>query len=103
MDAERFLTFLKTLRDGRNARLLESIEKGFRHVFEGDCYGSIYAHQISRVSTPKGEIVGNVMAGPSDMITEDAETSKKAQERGVKRDESPKKRMKNVMDGQINV
>jgi len=103
MHFDRFLKFLNTLRDDRNVKLLESIEKGFRHVFEGDCYGNVYANQISRVSTPKGEIVGNVMAGPSDMITEDAETSKKAQERGVKRDERPKKRMKNVMDSQINV
>ena len=92
MDAERFLTFLKTLRDGRNARLLESIEKGFRHVFEGDCYGSIYAHQVGPSITPKGDIVGGVMAGTADMITEDSETSEKAQERAKKRDEHLKKR-----------
>lgn len=63
--------------NGSNAKLLESIEEGFRCVFEGDCYGNVYANQMSLTSTPKGEIVGNTMAGPSDMITEDSKTSRK--------------------------
>jgi hypothetical protein len=86
MDSNKFLTFLNTLRDDRNAMLVESIEKGFRRVFlEGDTYGSIYAHQVGPSTTPKGEIVGGVMAGPSDMITEDAETSEKLKKRIKKR------------------
>lgn len=69
----RFVTFLKTLHTSDNSTLLESIEKGFRHVFEGTNYGNIYQHQISPKDSPKGDIIGSGVPGPADMITEDSE------------------------------
>ena len=97
--SQKFLTFLKSLHTSGNAELLECIEKGFRHVIERDynqkfnraqksaigkgllqeaeTLGNIYAHQVGRHQTPKGDIIGNGVPAPADMITEDSETSKK--------------------------
>jgi len=90
---EKFLRFLSTLDDGINAPVLESIEKGFRHVFEGDMMGNIYATQISPKPSPKGDVIGTGVPGPADMLTEevskDSDMSKKGKEVLPKR--TPKK------------
>jgi hypothetical protein len=94
MTPKHFITFLKTLRNDRNADLLESIEKGFRHVYmEGDTLGNIYAHQIGRHSTPKASTVGGVMAAPADMITEDSRMSAKKKVKPKKPAKKPEEEM----------
>ena len=68
-----------------NAELLESIETGFRHVFEGMTLGNIYAHNIGPHNTPKGDVVGNGVPGPADMLTEEAEDTSETSEKRLKK------------------
>ena len=70
---QHFLTFLKRLHTPANGNILESIEKGFRHVLEGTNYGNIYNSGAGIHPTPTGDILGT--PAPADMITEDSEES----------------------------
>lgn len=82
--SKHFITFLKSLHTPGNAELLECIEQGFRHVFnEAETLGNIYAHQIGRHQTPKGDIIGNGLPAPADMITEESEDVEKRDKKKV--------------------
>ena len=68
---ERYITYLKALRNADNANILEAIEKGFRHVMEASNYGNVYNATSGMHPGIQSSTTG--VPAPADMITEDTE------------------------------